>query len=169
MPSFYEENGLGLISVILGCLLSITAVVSMASMAVAYSSYRLSLSQPHLIDYVRGIIWRLISESILPLIGGIVLVFSGLRLLNAHVRVPRRATRHPARVRGKALDMLLGKDERMIMGMIGASKDGVLQSDIVIRSGFSKVKTHRILKGLEAKDLIRRGRFGITNKIMLNR
>ena len=38
----------------------------------------------------------------------------------------------------------------------------------MIKSGYSKVKAHRILKSLENKNLIRRGRFGITNKVMLN-
>jgi len=51
---------------------------------------------------------------------------------------------------------------------VRSNPKGILQSDLVIKTGYSKVKVHRVLKKLEVNDLIRRGRSGITNKVFIN-
>ena len=66
------------------------------------------------------------------------------------------------------LNVMLNGDERKVLDLIKERPNGALQSELVIKSGFSKVKMHRMLKKLEAKELITRGRFGITNKVFLN-
>ena len=66
------------------------------------------------------------------------------------------------------LRVLLSEDERRIVELVKGRPDGVLQSDLVIKTGYSKVKMHRILKSLENKGLVKRGRFGITNKVIIN-
>jgi uncharacterized membrane protein len=111
---------------------------------------------------------------ILPFIGGILLLLSGSTLLNLssnvlHRGYALRSREKFAKKRDKMLDLMLNEDEKKVIRLMGENSNGVLQSNLVIKSGFSKVKMHRILKKLENKDLIRRGRFGITNKVFLNR
>ena len=62
---------------------------------------------------------------------------------------------------------LMSEDEKRILSMV-KNGNGILQSELVVKSGYSKVKMHRILKKLENMDVIKRSRFGITNKIFLN-
>jgi uncharacterized membrane protein len=71
--------------------------------------------------------------------------------------------------KSKVMHNLLSPGEKRLVALISVTDGGVLQSDLVIKSGYSKVKVHRILKALETKEVIRRGRFGITNKVMLNK
>ena len=47
------------------------------------------------------------------------------------------------------------------------NKGEILQNDIVLRTGLSKVKITRILSSLERKNLITRERYGLTNTVKL--
>jgi uncharacterized membrane protein len=60
---------------------------------------------------------------------------------------------------------LLKPDERRVYNEIIESKGDILQNKIVLNSGLSKVRVTRILKRLEQKQLIKRERFGLTNRI----
>ena len=111
---------------------------------------------------------------IMPFFGGILLLLSGSTMLNlSSSMLHRDYTLHSrdkfARKRDRMLDVMLNVDEKRVLELVGDNSNGALQSDLVIKSGFSKVKMHRTLKKLENKDLIRRGRFGITNRVFLNR
>lgn len=61
----------------------------------------------------------------------------------------------------------LDKDEKKILENIIDSKGSMLQSDIVAKTGFQKVKVTRILDRLEGKGIIERKRRGMTNVVML--
>ncbi|NPE27825.1 hypothetical protein HNV12_07595 [Methanococcoides sp. SA1] len=62
---------------------------------------------------------------------------------------------------------VLDGDSQMLYRII-AEKEEILQSDLVLESGFSKVKVSRILKKLEDKSLIVRKPYGNTNKISIS-
>jgi uncharacterized membrane protein len=62
---------------------------------------------------------------------------------------------------------LLGKDEKRVYDEIVASDGFIFQSDLVKKTGFSKVKVSRVLDRLEIKGLIERRRRGMANIVIL--
>jgi predicted transcriptional regulator len=64
---------------------------------------------------------------------------------------------------------LLEGDQKKIFLLIVESGGSILQSEIVEKSGFSNAKVTRILSELESKGLIIKRRYGMTNKIEINR
>ena len=58
-------------------------------------------------------------------------------------------------------------DERSLYHTIGDAGGLMFQSELVERSGMSKVKVSRILDKMEAKGIIERRRRGMTNVVML--
>ncbi|MBW2971693.1 hypothetical protein KY359_01530 [Candidatus Woesearchaeota archaeon] len=62
---------------------------------------------------------------------------------------------------------LLKGDERRAFIAILESKGGILQNQLVLRLGLSKVKVTRVLSALEKKNLIIKERHGLTNKVRL--
>jgi uncharacterized membrane protein len=64
---------------------------------------------------------------------------------------------------------LLDGDKRKVFNEIVESGGEILQSDLHTQTGFSKAKITRILDYLELKGLIIRKRYGMTNKILINR
>ena len=63
----------------------------------------------------------------------------------------------------------LGKDERRLYDMIVERGGEVFQRDIVASGEFSKAKVTRLLDKLEGRDLIKRERHGMTNRVKLVR
>jgi len=61
----------------------------------------------------------------------------------------------------------LADDERKVLEKIIESKGSIYQSDLLLKTGFTKVKISRILDKLEFKELIERKRRGMTNIIVL--
>ncbi len=109
---------------------------------------------------------------IIPFIGGLLLIMSGLTILkyrNYTIRhsMQRQATQRIRIAKSSLISSMLTQDEKKMLSIIG-SEEGMLQSDLVAKSGFSKVKVHRTLKKLESMELIKRSRFGITNRVFLN-
>lgn len=116
---------------------------------------------------------RLAYYFILPFVGGVLLILSGTTLIGINSSSLHRSyaavgRKKVEKERSKMLNVMLSDEERRILDLIKESPKGALQSELAIKSGFSKVKMHRMLKKLEAKELITRGRFGITNKVFLN-
>jgi len=64
---------------------------------------------------------------------------------------------------------LLDGDEKRVFGEILESGGEILQKDLPIQLNFPKAKITRILDQLEHKGLIIRKRFGMTNKVIVNR
>ncbi|RJQ17219.1 hypothetical protein C4573_04170 [Candidatus Woesearchaeota archaeon] len=62
---------------------------------------------------------------------------------------------------------LLRADERKAVHIIIDKKGEILQNELVLKLGFSKVKTTRILASLERKGIIDKQRHGLTNSIRL--
>ncbi len=62
----------------------------------------------------------------------------------------------------------LKEDEREVYKLIKENKGAMFQSEIVEKTGFSKIKISRILDRLENKGLIERKRRGMTNLVLLS-
>ena len=65
-------------------------------------------------------------------------------------------------------DVLL-PDEKKVIEVLENNNGYMTQRDLVIESKFSKVKVHRLLKNLEAKKIISKYAFGMTNRIRLEK
>ena len=61
----------------------------------------------------------------------------------------------------------LNEDEKLVLEKIIDSEGTIFQSDLVDKSGFTKVKVTRILDKLEGRDIIERKRRGMTNVVIL--
>lgn len=61
----------------------------------------------------------------------------------------------------------LSADEKQVLEKIIEAQGTVFQSDLVDKTGFTKVKITRILDKLEGKDIIERKRRGMTNVVIL--
>ncbi|HII14872.1 MAG TPA: hypothetical protein HA362_01010 [Nanoarchaeota archaeon] len=62
---------------------------------------------------------------------------------------------------------LLNEDEKKVVEMLKQAEGTMFQSDLVEKSGFTKVKVTRILDVLEGKRLVERKRRGMTNVVIL--
>ncbi|MDW7732129.1 MAG: hypothetical protein SCH66_06835 [Methanolobus sp.] len=79
------------------------------------------------------------------------------------VRVlPLSKTEHKKKI---AADILQGDEKNLYL--IVCEKKEMLQSELVLESGLSKVKVSRLLQKLEHKSLLVRKPYGNTNKVML--
>lgn len=87
------------------------------------------------------------------------------------IRVPQAAVKEPdtSQLGAKFALRLLDGDEKRVFGEILESGGEILQKDLPIQLHFPKAKITRILDQLENKGLIIRKRFGMTNKIIVNR
>ena len=63
----------------------------------------------------------------------------------------------------------LKKDEKEICELIKENNEVIFQSELVEKTGFSKVKVSRILDKLEGIGLIERRRRGMTNLVLLRK
>jgi hypothetical protein len=76
--------------------------------------------------------------------------------------LPFSKTEHKKKV---AADILQGEEKELYL--IVCEKKEILQSELVLESGLSKVKVSRLLQKLERKSLLVRKPYGNTNKVML--
>jgi uncharacterized membrane protein len=67
----------------------------------------------------------------------------------------------------EALDSLTDEDERTVYELIVAEDGMIFQGELVNRSGFSKSKVSVILDRLEARKVIERKRYGMSNVVVL--
>lgn len=158
-----------LFAISVGVLLIFASLISITSIVVAFG-YGILI---HTLSDVRSNVLRIVLSFIIPFLGGAVLILAGRKMLEfegdkMQKRITTTIRKKALLQKEKIINILLNKDERGVIDIIKKNPDGVLQSDLVIRTGYSKVKMHRILKGLENKGLIKRGRFGITNRVLIN-
>jgi uncharacterized membrane protein len=166
---YKSMQNFALFAISLGVLLILVGIVSGASILVAFAKGVLI----HTLTDVRNNVIRLVFSFIVPFVGGIVLVIAGVRLLRidnrtVHREIISRTKKSAMKEKEKMISVFLSGDEKKVMDLVKEQQDGMLQSDLVIKTGYSKVKMHRILKSLENKGLVKRGRFGITNKVIIN-
>ena len=106
-------------------------------------------------------------------VSAVILGISGFYLLFSDL-IKTRALPPVEKIDTSELDAkfalrLLDGDKRKVFSEIVESGGEILQSELPVRTGFSKTKITRILDSLERKGLIIRKRYGMTNKAIINR
>lgn len=92
-----------------------------------------------------------------------------LFLTSKYPELPRRiAVRRQAVAKATPAPKSLDPSEKKVYDMVSSS-DAIFQSELVEKSGMSKVKVTRILDKLEAKGLVERKRRGMTNVVVPKR
>ncbi len=81
--------------------------------------------------------------------------------------LPEKKEKFEDKSKNKLIINLLKGDEKEVYQEILNSKDGILQNELVLRTGLSKVKITRVVHRLELKRLIIKERHGLTNRIKL--
>jgi uncharacterized membrane protein len=112
--------------------------------------------------------WISVAIAFLVLVIGLFLVFS-----KESERIIIKKIRPYGKLEIKKFDRKslekLDSEEKKIMNLILENKGSIFQSEIVEKTGLNKVKTTRILDGLEAQGLIERRRRGMTNIVLLKK
>ncbi|MFH0714584.1 MAG: winged helix-turn-helix transcriptional regulator [Candidatus Diapherotrites archaeon] len=101
--------------------------------------------------------------SIVLLISGIVAILAGFSIWQL-IR-----EKEIKKVREEMAENLLLPDEKKIIQALKRNNYEATQAKIAKDSGLSKVQTHRAIKKLEAKGVLEKHSFGMTNKILLKK
>ena len=72
-------------------------------------------------------------------------------------------------LRRDVIDSMILPDEKIVIKELEKSNGELTQSELVRKTGFSKVKVHRIVRRLESLGIIKKLPYGITNKIRLEK
>jgi uncharacterized membrane protein len=99
--------------------------------------------------------------SITLLILGFLSIFSGVSILSI-LRV-----KDIDKTKNDVVNMFLTPEEKTVIQVIQKNGGSLTQNEISKITGFSRVKVHRIVKGLEMKNIIEKREFGMTNKLWL--
>ncbi len=166
---YKSMQNFAILAVSLGILLVVAAIIGAANIFV-YSGRTILFRA---VTSIRTDVERIVFSLVVPLVGGVVLIIAGLKLLHIdnatlHKNAVSNTRRKITQQKEQMLNVFLNDDEKRVMDLIKKDSEGALQSDLVIKTGYSKVKVHRILKSLENKGVIRRGRFGITNRVFIS-
>ena len=95
-------------------------------------------------------------SSIVSILGGISLI----SLLRA-----REATE----IKKEIIDTMVTPGEKVVIKQLEQNNGELAQSDIVRKTGLTKVKVHRIIKRLESLGIVKKYPYGLTNKIRLEK
>jgi hypothetical protein len=97
------------------------------------------------------------------LLSGVVLIIGGIALWSLTREKELKHTKE------KLTDLLLLPDEKTVIQELRKSNGEMTQSQLVIKTGLSKVKVHRVIKSLTMKGIIKKYEYGLTNKIILEK
>lgn len=101
--------------------------------------------------------------SILILLSGLISLAGGFTILSI-------TKQHEIKkIKQDTADYLLLPDEKKVIQVLKEGGYSLPQNKITKESGLSKVQVHRVLKRLEAKGLIEKHEYGLTNKIVLKK
>lgn len=95
------------------------------------------------------------------LLMGLFFLYNGYALITHTRKVERKETRK------FVISSLLTGDEKVFYDELAKANGEATQKQLSSSTGYSAVKTYRILKRLEAKKIVRSFPFGMTNKIVL--
>jgi|WetSurMetagenome_2_1015567.scaffolds.fasta_scaffold49268_2 hypothetical protein len=100
---------------------------------------------------------------ILYLIGGIICISNGLAI--------RQLTheKEVKKMREDLTELLLNPEEKLIMSELKKAGGELTQKNLTEITGYSRVKTHRVIQKLEEKKIVRKIPNGQTNKIILEK
>jgi len=95
------------------------------------------------------------------LLMGVFFLYNGYALLTHTRKVERKETKK------FVISSLLSGDEKLFYDQLLKSDGEATQKQLSSATGFSPVKTYRLVKRLEAKHIVKSFPFGMTNKIVL--
>jgi len=98
---------------------------------------------------------------LLLLCGGILSIANGLAIRSLTHREEIK------KVRKHLTSTLLTPEEKHVIDEIEKSNGELTQKELTERTGYTRVKTHRIIQKLESKKIIRKIPYGQTNKILM--
>jgi len=101
--------------------------------------------------------------SIMILLSGILSLACGFTIMSI------TRTKEIKKIKQETADYLLLPDEKKVIEALKRNNYSLAQSKITADSGLNKVQVHRVIKRLEAKGLIEKHDFGLTNKIVLKK
>lgn len=110
--------------------------------------------------------WISLAIALLVLIIGLFFIFSKESEKIVIKKIKPYAELKPKKFDKESLKNL-NEDEKNIVNLVLENNGSIFQSEIVEKTGLSKVKVTRILDGLEGKGLIERKRRGMTNIILI--
>jgi hypothetical protein len=96
------------------------------------------------------------------LFGSFVSIMAGLSILNLIRKKERKEL-----TKG-VLDTVATPEEKLVIRTLNQNGGELTQSELVKRTGLSKVRVHRIVKRLESLKVVDKYSYGLTNKIKLN-
>jgi uncharacterized membrane protein len=95
------------------------------------------------------------------LFGGIICISNGLAVRQlTHEKEIKKA-------RAELTELLLNPEEKLVISELQKAGGELTQKNLTDLTGYSRVKTHRIIQRLETKKIVRKIPNGQTNKIML--
>ena len=110
-------------------------------------------------------------ESPFPFVAGFSLagaiLLLGSYLLFLSFRQEKKTEKAETKSEHKKLPKDLDDNEKLLLDKLTESQGTLFQSELVEKTGFTKVKITRILDKLEGKGLIERKRRGMTNVVIL--
>jgi len=113
-------------------------------------------SAQHRASWIFGILMTVSAIGVvLPIVAGIMLH----RLSSA---------RAIAQAQESALSVLTTADEKRIIKLLQSKGGALTQSELVIETGLTKVKVHRVIVRLQSLGLVEKHAYGMTNKIVLS-
>ena len=116
------DNGFTLLAFALGFASILISIINGASIAIALS-HGITLRT---LTGTRGVVLDIMSDIIVPLLGGIMLVLAAVKLLNmSHrriIRVSEQKERTPQKE--KVINTFLNPDEKKVIGIVKASGAG---------------------------------------------
>lgn len=100
-------------------------------------------------------------ENIIYLLGGVMFIVAGIAIWYL-IR-----EEEISEITEEMMDVFLLPEEKAIVDELKKAGGEITQSDLVRRTGLSKVKIHRILGRLEGKKVIKRYPYGLTKKVVI--
>ncbi len=102
-------------------------------------------------------------ESLLDLVGGIVSIVAGITIWLL-LREDELDS-----LKEEMADTFLLPEEKAIINELKKAGGEMTQKELVSRTGLTKVKIHRVISKLEAKNIIKRYPYGMTKKIVIEK
>jgi uncharacterized membrane protein len=97
------------------------------------------------------------------LFGSIVSLIAGVCLINL------LRAKESKEIRRSTLDAVILPDEKIVLMELEKNRGEMTQSELVKRTGLSKVKVHRVIKRLESLSIVTKYPYGLTNKIRVGK
>lgn len=100
----------------------------------------------------------------------LLILFSGLISLASGITIMNITRKHEIKkIKQDTAEYLLLPEEKKVIEVLKENDYSLPQNRITKESGLTKVQVHRVLKRLEAKGLIEKHEYGLTNKIVLKK